>query len=247
MERNIKELNIKLQEVTKLGWVKSLRKGDSGVGYTLEQLIGNQENKLPIGDYLGIEIKAKRIFKKSRISLFNAAPDGEYLFETARIRDTYGYPDSKGSNKKVFNVSIWANKRTNIGYKYSYKLKVDKDSRKIFFQAFNKLSNKIDNQTFWSFELLEEKINVKLKLLALVDALYSKENDDEYFKYNNISFYRFKNFNTFVDLIEKGVIRVTFKLGVYRAGPRIGNTHDYGTSFDISEDDLPKLYDSLAL
>ena len=38
-------------EVKKKGWVKSLRKGDTGVGYTFETLIGKEEENFPIADY----------------------------------------------------------------------------------------------------------------------------------------------------------------------------------------------------
>jgi len=49
--------------------------------------------------------------------------------------------------------------------------------------------------------------------------------------------------NNFIDLIEKGSIRITFKIGVFKNGPRIGTTHNHGTGFDIIRKDIKMLYD----
>ncbi len=66
-------------EVKKTGWVKSLRKEDTGVGDTFEKTIGKDEENLPIADYESIEIKTTRKYSKKRIHLFNTVPDGDYL------------------------------------------------------------------------------------------------------------------------------------------------------------------------
>lgn len=72
-------------KIREKGWIESKRNGSTGVGYTLENLLNIEENSLPIADYNGIEIKAMRIFSKRTIHLFNAEPDGDYLFPHERI------------------------------------------------------------------------------------------------------------------------------------------------------------------
>ena len=67
-------------------------------------------------------------------------------------------------------------------------------------------------------------------------------NNIEYFHYYKMTIYLLKNFDTFITLIEKGIIRVSFKINVFLSGPKKGKICDHGTSFDIRECDLHKLY-----
>ena len=55
----------KFQNLKKQGFVKSLRKGPTGVGYTFETLLELKENNLALPDIDGIEIKAHRDNSKS--------------------------------------------------------------------------------------------------------------------------------------------------------------------------------------
>ena len=40
---NIKNLYQKFESIQKMGWVKSYRKGDTGIGKTFEELLGKTE------------------------------------------------------------------------------------------------------------------------------------------------------------------------------------------------------------
>mgnify|MGYP000636587006 CR=1 FL=1 len=60
MESNSEILLAKIKEVNKKGWIKTLRKGDTGVGYTLETELGIRANSNQKPDFHGIEIKAFR-------------------------------------------------------------------------------------------------------------------------------------------------------------------------------------------
>ena len=64
-------LLIRYLKVKNKGWIKSLRRGPTGIGYTFETLIGKQEENLPIADFRGIEIKVKRRYSKGNITLFD--------------------------------------------------------------------------------------------------------------------------------------------------------------------------------
>lgn len=44
----------------KKGFVKSLRKGPTGIGHTLEQKLGMKENNIALPDIKGVELKAHR-------------------------------------------------------------------------------------------------------------------------------------------------------------------------------------------
>jgi hypothetical protein len=243
MKEEFKKLKEEFKKISCMGWIKSDSKNTSSAGCKLEQLMNIKSGKFEIPDYNGIEIKTKKLFSKSYIKLFNATPDGKYLFETKRLRDKYGYPDSKLKDVKVFNGSVSAEKLSKIGSIYSYKLRVDRKDKKIYLTIYNKKGNIIDEDTYWTFNLLEEKLLRKLQLLAVIDVLYKKENVNDYYCYNDVTFYKLRGFETFIDLVEKGFIRVTFKISIFRSGNRYKEMHDHGTCFEIKEENLKRLYE----
>jgi hypothetical protein len=58
------------ERIKRTGWVKSKRRGATGIGYTLEELLGVPENNIALPDLGEIELKAHRINSTSMITLF---------------------------------------------------------------------------------------------------------------------------------------------------------------------------------
>ena len=232
----------KFNSINELGWVKSLRKGSTGIGYTFESLIGKEEENFEFPDYNNIEIKTKRSRSNFYITLFNATPDGEELFEIKKIHDRYGYPYYKNKNLKVLNNSVFSNLITNIGVFYKFKLNVNYNDERIYLHVFNLDGKLIDTSTYWSFKYLEEKLERKLKFLAIIYANNKFIDGWEYFKYEKLNLYELKDFKYFILLIDKGLIRVTFKIG--SEVDKDGNIkiHDHGTGFDININNIDSLY-----
>lgn len=243
MQKNINLLKEHFNKVKQMGWIKSQRSDFGGIGITFERLIGNNDNNFEIPDFEGIEIKTKRGYSKSNIGLFNAVPDGPNYHEVEIIKEKYGYPYSKNKKYKVLNTNIESNKKTPVGINFLFKLNVDKDKKKIFLVVYDIFENKIDDTSYWDFDTIEEKLYRKMKYLALVKALSRKKDKIEYFKFYKIIFYKLKSFDTFIDLIDSGVIKLSLKLSVFTSGKREGKIHDHGSSFNINENDLNKLYD----
>lgn len=243
MEQVIKELKQKFLKIKQKGWIKNIRKGSTGVGTTLEYLLNIPENNFEIPDFNGIEIKTKRTYGKSYTTLFNAKPDGPHYCETERLKEDYGYPHTKYKEYKVLNNSFFATKKTRIGIRYYFQLHIDRKQSKVFLLIFDIHGNLIENEVFWYFDTLKEKLYKKLKMIALIDSEVKTIGNQEYFRYYNLTIYKLKSFDEFLNLLEKGIIRVTFKISVFLSGKRKGETHDHGTGFDIQKDDLQKLYD----
>ena len=243
MKDEISFLKEQFIKIKKQGWIKSIRKKSTGVGTTLEYYLGITENKSEAPDFYGIEIKTKRNNSKAYTALFNCKPLGNKEFETERIRNTYGYVYRKAREYKVLNNSVFSTETTNIGVKYRFRLEVNREEKKIYLLVFDINMNLIDKTTYWEFETLKEKLYKKLKYLAFFDAKRIIRGNSEYFKYYKMSVYKLKSFNEFINLIEDGKIRITFKIGVFLSGNRKGETHDHGTSFDIEECNLLKLFD----
>lgn len=241
-ENNVNELFEKMQKIIKKGWVEAVNNSNSGVGLTLEHELDIHSEDFEIPDFGEIEIKAKKSQSEPYITLFGATPDS-YLYEIKRIHKYYGYPHSKYPEHKVFNISVYGNRLVQTARKYQYKLYINWEKQKIFLHVFDKTSGMlIDNQCSWSFDIIKEKLYRKLKFLLLVNANRKYEFGKVYYKYTNYSLYKLKNFETFIKAIEKGIVRVTFKINVFHSGKKKGQIHDHGTSFDIMEKDLEKIY-----
>lgn len=69
----------KLRRISSQGFVPSLRTGDTGIGFTLETMLGIPANSSRAPDFRGIEIKASRTNSagdgKNRVNLFAKTPD----------------------------------------------------------------------------------------------------------------------------------------------------------------------------
>ena len=51
--------------------------------------------------------------------------------------------------------------------------------------------------------------------------------------------------NSFISLIEKGVIEITFKTGLHKSGQKLGKTYDHETYFLIKVDNIELLYNKI--
>ena len=229
--------------IKNLGWVKSLRKGPTGVGYTFEKLLGKEEDFYPIPDFGNIEIKAHRKSSNYSITLFNATPDGENFFEIKRIYNKYGHYSSSDKKNKVLKNCAISNKLSNVGIWYKFSLFVSDFDKKVFLCGFDKNNILIDMHSFWSYEYLEERVLGKIKYLAFISADNKTVGGVEYYRYTDLQFYKLKSFSKFIDLVKKGKIIVTFKIDIFKNGNRTGQIHDHGTGFNINSDDLSLLYD----
>ena len=224
-----------------IGWIQSLYNGTGGMGVTFEKLLNIETNDFEIPDYDGVEIKTKKNNHKGYIKLFNATPDS-YLFEIKRIQQTYGYPDYKNKDYKVFNMSIYCKQKVYIGNGLFAKISIDRNKRQIFLLILNKNNQLIDSDCSWSFDLLEEKINRKLNFLFLVYGEQTTIQNKIYYKYLEYKCYKFKTFNDFLNCLENDEMRISFKIGVVRTGDKKGNIKDHGTSFDIKESKIENIY-----
>lgn len=106
-------INLKKEfnRIKNLGYIKSTRKGLTGIGKTFEDLIGKKEDTLDLPDYHGIEIKTKRGYSNCYTTLFNLTPKGKNEFEIKHLCETYGYPDKILKNHKILHFSVQANKK----------------------------------------------------------------------------------------------------------------------------------------
>lgn len=153
MQENIEKLQKEFQKIRKKGYIKGICNNFSAIGRTFESELNLPENSFSIPDYYGIEIKTRKAYSKSHITLFNAVPDGKDLFEIERLKDTYGYPSKNDRNYKVLYIEAFGNKLNFGGIKYQYKIDVSRSERKVYLTIFNRYN-----------DLIERKINNKINI-----------------------------------------------------------------------------------
>ena len=247
MNTSFLDLYEEFKKIKNKGWIRSLRNSDSGIGYTFEKLLGKEEDNFQFPDYKGIEIKTYNHFGRERLTLFCATPDGDFLFPIKRLVDTLGYPDKDFPQFKVFNASAVANQYTWIGYNKKIKLIVDKENQKVSLIGKDKYDRDYNLNISWSFDMIREKLRIKMQYLAVVQAISREYKGEKYFYYNKIGFYQIRDFDRFIDLLTKGVIAIKFKISIFKKGKKLGMMHDRGTSFSILACDIDKLYSDVVL
>ena len=240
---NISRLKSEMKRIKSLGWIKCDHKNYGAVGLKLEKLLKINPDNFEIPDYEGIEIKTKKSIYEDKISLFCATPDS-FLFEIARLHSLYSYPDSKDSRYNVLNTCISSKYKIRIKNDIYFKLEVDYKNERITLLVYDK-NNLIDKQTSWSFETLKEKLERKLKFLCFVsvDTVFSQ--NQLYVKYKEDNYYSLRSFNTFIELIDQGIITISIRIGVYKGKYRNGQLHDHGTAFCIEKNNLELLFDKI--
>ncbi len=242
IKQEIIDLKREFERIKKMGYIKTTRNGPTGIGKTFEDLIGKKEDTLDTPDYHGIEIKTKRGYSQSYITLFNVTPKGKNEFEIKHLCNAYGYPDKILKEKRVLAVSVQANSTTLVSNRFLFKLNINYKNEKIFLSIMDKNMNILNKDTYWEFKQIKERLEKKLPVLAYIKACTKTIEHINYYKYYDIQFYKLKSFHTFLKLLEQGKIRITFKIGVFREGPRKGEIHDRGTGFEIREIDINELF-----
>lgn len=246
MNENLKELQEKFEKIKNMGLVKSLRKGTTGIGYTFESLIDKKEDQDTKPDFKGIEIKCKSWNSKYDLGLFTLTPkrDDELAFNY--IFSKYSYHLHNNDNLyRLFSRKVYSYTDYEL-YSYSFKLFVDYKEEKLFLQSF-KRNVFVENVCYWNFDDLKNRLYEKLSYLAIAKGLKYVIYGDDYYRYFYLKFYKLKNFESFLYLINIGKIHVDIYMreDVNKLGDYSINNH--GFSFKINELSIEKLFEKISI
>lgn len=239
MKNDIKELNKIFENIKKTGWIKSRRKGTTGIGYTFESLIGKEEDSFPLPDFKSLEIKTIRKNSRRNVHLFSINPDGDVDNPIQKILNVLGYKKFGGQEIRCW-IDVYVNKIIQLGYYKRVFIKVNRNRKKIELIALNMNNEKYNLNVSWSFDKIQERLNNKIKYLAVIIADSKIINNEEFFYYENINYYKVKNFDQFISLIENGKIIVSIKVQ-----KRNGKYGGHGMDFTIPERIIEELYEKL--
>ena len=245
MIEEIKRLEEDFNRIKNLGWIKEKRHGLSSMGCTFEDLLNKETDDLPVPDYENIEIKVMNDNTKTNLHLFHLVPDGDFLFPIERILYAIGCPGREDRSERRLFRTFKADEYTKLVFGQRGIIKVNYDESKVELIVINHKNENINIGISWSFDYLKERLLLKLKYLAFVRVSSCIICGEGYYHYHDIYFYKLKSFETFIDLIDKGIIEITFKIGTHRSGNRIGKAYDHGTDFSIKVANLEQLFDRI--
>lgn len=247
MQEEIKSLNKQFERIRDIGWIQERTKGLGSCGYTFERLLEKSEDDFPVPDYNNIEIKVMNDNTKTNLHLFNLTPDGDYLFPIKRLLYEIGCPEKDDRTKRKLYVTLNATNYKKLVFGRKAKISVNYEKEKIELIILNNKDEDINIGVSWSFDYLKERLELKLKYLAFIRVASTIICGEGYYHYHKINFYKLRDFNTFIDLIDKGIIEITFKIGIHKEGTKIGKVYDHGTDFSIRVIDIERLFEEIKI
>ncbi len=219
-------LKKQLEEVKALGFVKTRRKGDTGVGKTLEDLLGLRENSIPLPDIRGVaELRAYRKRAAPMLTLFTLEPQPQGGDRDRALLDNFGYSKRKNDRAKELRSTLSC-KRYN---KHGLKLRAEKNKLRVVGRG--KRLN-----IYWDTDELEKRFAAKLPALVYALADSKRVKGVECFHFNEAYFLKGFDFAHFESMARKDAIAVDFRM-YYRAN---GSVRNHGTGFRVK---IKQLYD----
>ncbi|MEM3008188.1 MAG: MvaI/BcnI family restriction endonuclease [Candidatus Bathyarchaeia archaeon] len=244
----------KLKEISEKGWILGGRQGNAGgVGNTLEDELGIEENNLPIPNAAEWELKCQRKNTSSLTTLFHMEPSPRAMkLVPTMLLINYGWPHEEAGkkypkNEMSFRQTIGCLSRSDRGFKVvidreEQKVKISFDSKSVSSRHAEWLTSvknrtglkDLDPQPYWGFDDLYHKAGTKLLNCFFVRADVKIEGGKEYYQYDEIKILQKFTMDRFLSAMERGFILVDFDA---RTG------HNHGTKFRIKQNSWPELYE----
>jgi len=224
---NLKELVNRLQAISDMGYVKALRRGNTGIGYTFESLIGLEETNIPIPDIGGkVEIKTTRKDSSSLVTLFTFNR-GVWLRRQKEIIEQFGYEDEKG--RKALKSTIFYNRPNSLG------LYIEIDERK---NVIRLLSSGNELLAEWDVYVVVGVFSSKLSRLLFVLADRRTIQGQEEFHFNEAYLLTEPNPRNFLKAFKNSLVGIDLRMHLKENG----TVRNRGTGFRMREKDMLELY-----
>lgn len=173
------ELMDRLKEISKKGFITTLKKGDTGVGYTLESLLGIRANNSMTPDYKGIELKSLRK-RSTKGTLFSKVPN----WSLSNIKSARDLVLKRGKENLEHGNLITLNHTINAIRINSYNLKLDLDDDYVH-QVY--IDNNIKyKDVCWSLSSLNSQLKEKHKETFWINVETKGSGANEEFYFNKV-------------------------------------------------------------
>lgn len=230
MTITLRKLKEDLKKIKAKGFIKTHRAHDTGIGKTLEDLLGIKENNLRLPDVGDVELKAKRIDSGSMLTIATKSPE------------------PKGVNRILFEKYKYLDKEKQYNlHSTVYGSRKNRQSLKMAFENDKLvLQNKSKIQIYWPVSIFDDVLKAKSNkiLLAFAETKGERKTKDEKFHYIEAYLLSDLNINKFKKAVETDKLKIDIRIGVYRSGKNKGKYHDHGTGFRINKRDFLHLFDN---
>ena len=221
----INEFAVKFKSIKRKGFVPSMRRGPTGIGYTLETLLNIDENNFSHPDIEGAELKAHRTKGNSMITLFTFNNKVWKMPQLEAIKK-YGSLDKDGRQGLYYTMSL---KPNSVG------LFLDVLDTEI---SVRHISGEVI--ATWPLQTLAERLNQKIPALLFVSTFTEERDGIEYFHYYRAQLMKGTSPELLADQFREENILVDLRL--HDKGTMARN---HGTGFRTYEDKLPLLFQNI--
>ena len=220
------ELLYKIKEIAK-SQIRSLKKGDTSIGYTIEKHLGIEANSSKDPDYKGIEIKSGR-GNKTRTTLFAQVADWSIspCKKSSEILNKYGY--ERDDDFKLY-CTLSTQKNNSQGLHFIY------DEKNDMLQEWH---NNQELVAVWPGSLLRNRLKEKHSETFWIEAESKLIGEVEHFTLTSITHTKAPILSQLMPLIESGV--VTMDHLIKRNSK--GRVSEKGPLFKINKRDLELLF-----
>jgi len=228
LEKTIKtftEIVNDLKNIREQGYIKTHRSGPTGIGKTLEDLLGIEENNVPGPNAIKLELKSARKSIGSMLTLFTKSPDPPRVNRI--LLERFGYPSAKGTGTNELHTTINALSFNSLKGKPGFKIGIENERITLLIPEDKPVC-------YWLRNKLQHSFERKLPNLLYVKANVKGQGINEEFWYNEAWVLGGFSFEGFIRLLEEGTILVDIRIGQYPDG----RTHDHGTGFRVIPDKL---------
>ncbi|PVX26105.1 MAG: glycosyl hydrolase [Candidatus Bathyarchaeum sp.] len=228
----------KIQQIKEMGFVQSHRSGSTGIGKTLEDLLGITENNIAGPDFSIFELKTGRKDSSSMLTLFTKAPMPNRV--NRKLLEVFGYLQRKRpvdhkqlslTGEEIDNSQVPLHEKELHSTVDS--IKPNSQGLKLVIKGDRLyIGNNKDVEAYYDNNTLKMCFEKKYHKLIYVLADHKKERGKEYFWFNEAYLLDGFSFERFSELVKEGKLKVDIRIGHYSDG----RLHDHGTGFRI----LPK-------
>jgi hypothetical protein len=210
------------------GWIRSLRRGPTGIGKTAESGLGLGESNVPMPDFGSVELKSKRSRSTSPITLFTLNRIA-WNPSSAVALQKYGYYDSKRNRTALYCVV------TGNYNKQGLKLEIeDSDDIKIIDLEHNVVGS-------WNGVSVRDKVFEKIQAILLIHAESKTEEGTEYFWFKDAKILAGLDYRKFFDALKAGEAFIDIRMHLKSNGV----VRNHGTGWRIKEEALLRLYSNV--
>jgi hypothetical protein len=217
-----KELIEKLKDISNRGYIKTLRSGNTGVGFTLESLLGIQANSSRKPDYKGIELKSGRVNTHARgqVQLFSQVPD----WKKSRLKNGLEILNERGRFKEdEQRVQLYHEMSTKSPNSYDMQLDLDSANDRLVQFFVNTEKTEFDVQ--WALAKLRTRLHEKHNETMWITAENQGRGTEEEFWYKKLKHTWGADEVALCQLLESGDITLHYTLSVKPNGT--ANDHGY--------------------